>query len=138
MYRVLIIEDDLMIADMVQEVLQEQNFLICGIARDPCTALRIAEQTSPELAVVDVFLYDGLGTEVAPILMTRFNTGILYTTANIASLVGAAGHACLPKPFSLFEIGHALTLVAEIIRTGTAQPPYPKRFMFLRSGQLVI
>ena len=110
-----------------------KGFDICGIARSPQDAITIAEQHKPELAVVDVQLVGGLGIGVAPQLMVRFNTGILYTTGNANAVSAAAGHACLPKPFRLQDVVSALEVVASIIETGKAIPPFPEGLMVIWS-----
>jgi two-component system, response regulator PdtaR len=123
---VLIVEDDLMIADMLEEVLVLEGFQVCGIARSPNTAIALAEQHHPDLAIVDVHLVDnGLGTDVACELVKRYQTGILYTTGNVEAVTHAAGHACLPKPFRLRDAAKALKIVIELIEHGsmTATPP---------------
>jgi response regulator of citrate/malate metabolism len=122
MKRVLIIEDELMIADMLEEILVEDGFAVCGIASHVKKALQLAEQYRPELAIVDVHLVDGLGTEIAPTLMARYCTGILYTTANPEAINRAAGHACLLKPFRIHQISKALETVAAIVETGQVPP----------------
>jgi hypothetical protein len=81
-------------------------------------ALLLAEQHKPNLAVVDVLLTDGYGTFVAPLLMQRYGTGVLYTTANRDLLDGAVGHASLSKPFRGHLLAPALEAVASYAQTG--------------------
>jgi DNA-binding response OmpR family regulator len=132
MKTVLIIEDDLMLADMLEEVLLREGFGICGVARTPRDAIMMADQHKPELAIVDVQLTGGLGTDVAPELMARYNTGILYTTGNVEAISTAAGHACLAKPFHLKDVASALGVVARIIETGKAIPPIPANLIVMQ------
>ena len=113
MKRVLIVEDELIIADILEEVLVDDGFEVCGIARGVQEALTLAEQHSPELAVVDVQLIDGQGTDLAPVLIQRFGTGIIYTTGNIEAVINAVGHACLRKPFRLAWIKQALGITLQ-------------------------
>lgn len=137
MKNVLIIEDDLLIADMVAEALCGDEFEVCGIARTVEQALALAAQHLPQLAIVDVRLAKGgLGTTVAPILMAQYNTGILYTTGNKDALSKAHGHASLLKPFRLQDMKQALDVVAEFVETGISTLPFPPNFIRLqpRSG----
>jgi DNA-binding response OmpR family regulator len=131
MKKVLIVEDDLMVADLLEEVLLQEGFDVCGIARTPRDAITMADRHKPELAVVDVHLVGGLGTDVAPVLMARYNTGVLYTTANMEAISAAAGHACLPKPFRLDDVVLALGVVARIVESGKAIPPFPAGFIVM-------
>jgi len=126
MKKVLIIEDDLMIADMLEEVLLDDGFDVCGIARTASEAIALADEHRPHLAIVDMHLADGdLGTDVAEILTSRYNTGILYTTANVDELSDASGQASLRKPFRLRDVKLALDVVTSILDTGKAAPPFP-------------
>ena len=115
MLTVLIVEDDLMIADILEEVLIDDGFAVSGICRTLTTALTSAACRPPDLAVVDVLLADGsFGTDVAAELVARYNTGILYTTAIDDALTGAIGQAALRKPFRIRDIRQALTIVNDL------------------------
>lgn len=63
MLKVLIAEDDLMIADLAEEILVDEGYEVCGIARTVAEAVILAHQHKP---VLDLRLADGgLGTEIA-------------------------------------------------------------------------
>ncbi len=135
MKRVLIIEDDLLIADLLADVLHGDEFDVCGIARTVEEALTLAAQHRPQLAVVDVRLAKGgLGTTVAPVLMAQYNTGILYTTGNMDALSKASGQASLLKPFRLHDVKQALHVVAEIVETGGPSKPLPPNLIMLQTN----
>jgi DNA-binding response OmpR family regulator len=57
--KVLIAEDDLMIADLAEEVLAEAGYEVCGIARTVAEAIALAQHHTPDLAVLDLRLADG-------------------------------------------------------------------------------
>ena len=122
MKRVLIVEDELLIADILEEVLVSDGFEVCGIARGIKEALTLAEQHAPELAIVDVHLIDGYGTDLAPVLMDRYRTRIVYTTANIDAVTNAVGHACLRKPFRLSLVRRAIDIT---LQRSSDQLPIP-------------
>ena len=66
MAKVLIAEDELIIADMIADVLVENGYDICGIARSVAEAIELGEAHRPDLAVIDLHLADGgLGTAIA-------------------------------------------------------------------------
>ena len=54
MLRVLIAEDDLMIADMVEEILILHGYEVCGIARTVSEAVELGRRCEPDLAVIDL------------------------------------------------------------------------------------
>jgi CheY-like chemotaxis protein len=132
--KVLIAEDDLMIADKAEEILIEHGYEVCGIARTVAEAVTLAQQHKPDLAVLDLRLADGgLGTEIAARLLPLGRLGVLYATGNISQvlLTTADGDACLSKPYRSVDLLRSLEIVAEIVATGEASPPFPKGFQLL-------
>jgi response regulator of citrate/malate metabolism len=66
MLKVLIAEDDLMIADMAEEILVSNGYEVCGIARTVAEAVALGRDNLPDLAILDMRLADGgLGTQIA-------------------------------------------------------------------------
>jgi len=134
MIKVLIAEDELMIADMAEDILAERGYEVCGIARTVAEAVALGRRHKPDLAVIDLRLADGgLGTEVAAQLGALGRLGVLYATANISHVMlnGAYGDACLSKPYRSDDLLRGLEIVAEIVATGTASPPFPRGFQVL-------
>jgi CheY-like chemotaxis protein len=132
--KVLIAEDDLMIADLAEEILVEKGYEVCGIARTVAEALALAQHHKPDLAILDLRLADGdLGTEIAAQLLPLGRLGVLYATGNVSQVVltTADGDACLSKPYSSADLLRGLEIVAEIVATGDALPPFPKGFQIL-------
>ncbi len=66
MTAVLIVEDDLSIADLLQHELEAAGYCVSGIARTTREAEDSAEQHEPDFAIIDIRLANGdLGTDVA-------------------------------------------------------------------------
>jgi CheY-like chemotaxis protein len=138
--KVLIAEDDLMIADIAEEILIEPGYEVCGIARTVAEAVALAQHQKPDLAVLDLRLADrGLGIEIAARLLPLGRIGVLYATANVSQVVltTSDGDACLSKPYSSADLLRGLEIVAEIVATGKALPPFPKGFQVLRPAATV-
>lgn len=136
MLKVLIVEDDLMIADLAEEVLVDHGYEVCGIARTVADAVALALHHTPDFAVIDMRLADGgLGTEIAAQLESLGGLGILYASGNVSHvmLTAANGHACLAKPYSDSDLLRGLEIVAEIVATGKASLPFPRGFRVLPS-----
>jgi len=134
MPKILIAEDDFMIADMTEEFLLAQGYEVCGIARTVADAISLARQHGPDLALLDLRLAEGgLGTQIASALAPFADLGILYATGNISqvNLSARDGHACLSKPYVPADLLRSLELVAGMVATGTAPPPYPRGFAIL-------
>jgi DNA-binding response OmpR family regulator len=134
MLKVLIVDDELPIADMVEETLVNNGYEVCSIARDVDEAVALARSHKPDLAVIDLRLTDGgFGTQIAAQLGGPDRLGILYASANISrvTLSAADGEACLIKPYGAPALLRGLEIVAEILVTGRASPPFPPGFQLL-------
>ena len=141
MLKVLIAEDDLMIADLAEEILVEAGYDVCGIARTVAEAVAMARQHKPDLAILDLRLADGgLGTEIAAQLLPLGRLGVLYATGNMSqvALTTANGDACLSKPYSSTDLLRGLQIVAEIVANGNASSSFPKGFQVLRPASPVV
>ena len=135
MLKVLIVEDDLMLADFAEEILVEQGYGVSGIARTVTDAVALARQCTPDLVILDLRLADGgLGTEVAAQLGCVGRPGILYVTGNASQVALTNGDACLAKPYRSADLLRSLEIVAGIVVTGKAQPPFPHGFKLLHAA----
>jgi CheY-like chemotaxis protein len=100
-------------------------------------AVALAQRHKPDLAVLDLRLADGgLGTEIAAQLLPLGRVGVLYATGNISQVVltAADGDAVLSKPYSSADLLRGLEIVAEIVATSRALPPFPRGFHVLRAA----
>ena len=132
MLKVLIVEDDLMLADFAEELLVENGYKVSGIARTVGDAVARIRHSTPDLVMLDLRLADGgLGTEVASQIATPGRPGILYVTGNMSQVALIHGDACLAKPYRSVDLLRGLQIVAEIVATGKAQPPFPQGFQLL-------
>jgi DNA-binding response OmpR family regulator len=136
-FKVLIAEDDLLIADMVEDRLVMAGFDVCGIATTVAEGIALATEHSPELAVIDVRLADGdLGTALAVELKRLKQVAILYATGNVDFVLNdPIGEACLAKPYSLDTLCQSLMLLGKLVRTGTVEPPFPDGLIMLANAQ---
>jgi DNA-binding response OmpR family regulator len=83
MTSVLIAENDLLMADMLEATLIGAGYEVCGIARTVEDGIALGQRHKPGLAVLDVRLASGgLGTDIAARLDRTGNLGILYATGN--------------------------------------------------------
>jgi DNA-binding response OmpR family regulator len=137
MLKVLVVEDDFLIADMAEQIFVLAGYEVCGIARTVTEAVALARSHKPDLAVVDLRLGDAqLGTELAAQLGPIGRPRILYTTGNSTqvTLTDIDGEACLVKPYTAPNLLRALEIVAEMAATGSASPPFPQGFHLLPSA----
>ena len=120
--RILIVEDEYIVAADVEAALEERGFESVGIAPDMETALSMAA-LKPDLALVDIHLRDGpTGPEIARRLTQEHGVPVLFVTAN-ASIIsegppaGVLGVLC--KPCGEEVMGAAL----DYITGSCANPP---------------
>jgi DNA-binding response OmpR family regulator len=135
--KILIAEDDLMIADMAEEMLIEHGYNVCGIARTVAEAVALARLHKPDLVVIDMRLADGgLGTQIAAQLKSLPRLGILYASGNLSQIVltAANGHASLSKPYRGSDLLRGLEIVTDIVATGRTSAPFPRGFQVLPSA----
>ena len=131
MLKVLIAEDDLMIADAAEEALLERGYEVCGIARTADEAVALGRLHKPDLAVIDMRLADGSsGIEIPTRLSDLGRLGVLYATGNSAKIMlsAADGDACLIKPYSTEALVPPLEFVTDIVARGTTSRPFPPGF----------
>src|SRR5258708_19901601 len=121
---VLVVDDDLMIAQLVEKYLQRAGYRV-AIASDGLTALKLIRQLSPALVVLDLMLpeLDGQAvaraardeTEVSIIMLTALGS----TTQRVAGLESRAD-ASLAKPFPPSELIARVRAVLRRARTSPA------------------
>lgn len=134
MIKVLIVENDAMIADYLEDVLNEAGYDVCGIAGDVDAAILLGKTCNPDLGLIDLRLADGrFGTEVAAALCALPGCGVLYSTGNPdhALLHNAVGTAVLAKPYTPEALVAALRVVRAHITQDSPMPGQPKGFRLL-------
>jgi DNA-binding response OmpR family regulator len=134
--KVLIVENDVMIADYLEDVLVDGGYEVCGIATHVDEAIRLGRLHQPDLGVIDLRLAeDRFGTEVAASLCPGGGFGALYSTGNPDHplLANAAGEACLAKPYSPEALLSALRVVQERMTKVTPLSSFPPGFRLLHA-----
>lgn len=113
--RILVVEDEILIALELESLLQDAGHDVVGIAATSEEALAFAEDLRPDLAFVDIHLADGpTGVDVARHLAERLDVAVLFMTANAKRIpedcAGALG--VISKPYTEHGIRHAAAYVA--------------------------
>lgn len=81
--RILIVEDEALVAMELRFVLEDLGYTVVGSAADARTAREIATGGEIELALVDIHLMDGVtGVGLGQELGQDFGATVLYMTAN--------------------------------------------------------
>ncbi len=82
MIKILIVEDELIIAEDLANSLRKMNYEVSGIAKDYFVAMRLIEQNIPDLMLLDINLggkKDGI--ELAQELNQKYKIAIIFTTS---------------------------------------------------------
>ncbi|MFW5679181.1 MAG: diguanylate cyclase domain-containing protein [Pseudomonadota bacterium] len=127
--RLLIVEDHLIVASDMADVLVEHGHEVCGIAADGPTAIRMAAAARPDLALVDVTLAHGTdGIATAGELARRFGTPVVFVTGQGHMVPRVAcGIAVLEKPVSADDLAAAVDIaLAWAIGDRPVRPPHAR------------
>jgi DNA-binding response OmpR family regulator len=132
---VLIVEDDLSIAGLLEQALESHGYRVIGIARNLEEAMALAEENDSDFAVVDIHLAGGgLGTEVADYLRSVSRVAILFSTGNDdQNLARFAGNAVMSKPYQMSDVACGLKIIAELAEFGRTERTYPRNFRVIES-----
>lgn len=81
--RILIIEDEALVAMELRFVLEDLGYEVAGTAADARSARSLVQETEVDLALVDIHLSDGpTGVELGRELAQKAGVTVLYMTAN--------------------------------------------------------
>jgi DNA-binding response OmpR family regulator len=119
--RLLIVEDEVMVASAMSDVLADAGHQVVGMAKDAATALSMVADQKPDLALVDFHLGRGPnGATLAQDLLMKFGVRSIYVSANpddcdkYGRHTGAFG--CLSKPFTEEQLVTGIEAVEEVVR----------------------
>lgn len=115
---VLIVEDELITATSIEELLTDEDYAITGIAKDAVTALRICSQTAdpPDVVICDINIKGSVnGVQLAEQIRSLYGSEIIFLTAYSDSKTVQAASATDPvmyvvKPYSDVQLLVALQL----------------------------
>lgn len=80
--KVMIIEDESIIALHIQSIVEDLGHIVTGIARTRNEAVELASQTQPELVLADISLADGSsGIDAVKDILTVMNVPVIFITA---------------------------------------------------------
>lgn len=136
MLKVLIAEDSVLLADMLEYFLNSQGYDVCGLAQTVQEAVFLADLHKPDLAILDFRLSDEeYGSQIRPLLQDKITMGILYVSGDPLTnkLTKADGDAYIQKPYSMYDISRALRIIQDIKTNIIVSPSnFPKAFHLLK------
>lgn len=136
--KLLIIDDDLKLIDLLSEYLQENSFLVHAV-HDGNTALSVIQDTAPDLIILDIMLPGKDGLEVLREIRGKYTLPVIMLTARgddtdriVGLELGADDY--LPKPFNPREL---LARIRAILRRHTGSDSRGEE-RYIRSGDMVL
>ena len=109
--KVLIVEDDHLVSEMIRGMLEELGYGIAGEAEDGHEALGIIKEVKPDVVLMDIKMPKMSGIEAAILIQKHFPTPIVilsaYETEDLVKEASEAGVGAYvvkpPKPAELFR-----------------------------------
>lgn len=113
--RVLIVEDQALIRELIQAILEEAGYDIVGKTEDGPQALALAETLHPDVILMDIELKTMDGLEATQKIQTTCPTPVVILTGHeMPGLIERASHAgagaYLVKPPKIHELRGAITI----------------------------
>jgi DNA-binding response OmpR family regulator len=116
---ILVAEDEALIALVLEVALRLAGHQVIGPAATVEEALRLADETKPELALVDINLYDGDdGVALARTLRDRYGTPSLFLSGQVPRALANrdAALGLIRKPYDPESVLDAVAYVGELRR----------------------
>jgi DNA-binding LytR/AlgR family response regulator len=147
--RIGIVEDELLVADSMSEMLKELGYEVSKPAISYSRAIKMIEDFNPELLLLDIQLAGSKdGIELAETVRTSHNMPVIFLTANSdAATINRAKNvkpnAFLVKPFTQNELFAAIEIASHNFTeqnrdwAAPANPAYPNILMVKDSNSIV-
>lgn len=121
--KILIVEDEALVAMNMRDVLEDHGHQVVEIADDEASATVAATHYRPDIALVDMRLAGGdSGMNVAR-NMNALGIAVVFATGNCPGLqVDGLALGCLHKPLSDEQVIAGISL-AEAVRQQASNPP---------------
>ncbi|MEX2483292.1 MAG: response regulator [Brumimicrobium sp.] len=117
--KVLIVEDEVLVAEDIAGDLKNDGFEVSSIAISSEEALENIEKTPPHIILMDINIKGKLdGIETAEIINSNYNIPIIYVTSNTSSqfvsrALKTSPHAFISKPYRHQDLTIAIELAIE-------------------------
>lgn len=119
--RVLVVEDDFLVATEIEIALQNAGFAVAGVAASADEAIALGQSTAPDLAVIDIRLHGARdGVDAAVALFRDYAIPCVFATAHADETVRA--RAAAAAPLGWLQKPYTMPLLIEVVRRALAQP----------------
>lgn len=117
--RVLIVEDEGLVALDMENALAEAGFKVIGIVDTEADAVAAAEHMQPDVILIDITLREGDGISAAQTIGRKIKTHIIFVSGNSDPASLAAAYKVKPAAFirKPFVTDQLAKLVADAVTT---------------------
>jgi DNA-binding NarL/FixJ family response regulator len=120
--RILVVEDDLLVASQMEAALSDAGFNVVGTAATREEALHLAQARSPSVVVMDIHLPDGDGIETALELFRRHGIRCIFASAysdteSRQRATPAAPLGWLQKPYTMRSLTESVRAAVSELRS---------------------
>jgi len=105
--RILVVEDDVLIASLLSDMLAEMGHKVCAVAATEADAVASAEALAPDLVIADARLRDGSGIAAVRRMLLAGPVAHIFISGE-RRLAVPQGALLLLKPFSKGALVHAI------------------------------
>lgn len=118
--RILVVEDDFLVATEIEVALQDAGFAVTGVAASAEEAIALGQSTTPDLAIVDIRL-NGVrdGVDAAVTLFRDHAIPCVFATAHADATVRA--RAAAASPLGWLQKPYTMPLLIDTVRRALAQ-----------------
>ncbi len=132
MIKILLVEDEFLVAASLKIVLEMMGYEVVGVADDVASTVIQAERTHPQIAFVDIQLAHGDSGLDAAAELQKLGVICIFLTGNPPSGPRPdLALGCLPKPFSDQSLAGTIRL-AEAVIEGLPLPKPPPNLQLYR------
>lgn len=114
--KILIVEDDMLIAQSLQDILHTLNHTVVGIADNAEDAIELCNTMSPDLALLDIQIGGDIdGVDLGEIMRDQFDLPFIFMTAfadntTIARAKDMGPYGYIVKPYGIKEVNAAIQI----------------------------
>lgn len=126
--KILIVEDEMIIAEDMRDMLESLGYEVVGVTAEPDEAKRILSATDPDIAMLDITLgTQQLGLNLAEEIQEKFNIPFIFCTSHadpdtISKATKLHPHGYLVKPFDQNDLYIAIEIaIANFSRSKKAE-----------------
>ena len=132
MLRILIVEDDSQLATTLKYLVEDNpRYRVVGLADDADSAIAIAREHDPDIALLDLHLARGTTGFSAAVRLAEMQVPVLFVSGKAPSFpMPDLALGCLMKPFTAEDVHRSLAMAEDMLRgRETLRPKLPQNLM---------